>query len=92
MEILKNQSIVLQFVNFGKERERDKDDSSLFLPPYLFLNIIIILRNNNRILEMWKFQNKNRPNIIQFIILEGDKNDSFLSLIILRNNNRSIFI
>ena len=45
MEILKNQSIVLQFVNFGGERERDNDDSSL--SPCLFLNIIIILHNNN---------------------------------------------
>ena len=55
MEILKNRPIVLQFVNFGGEREKDNDDSflslSLSLSPCLFrfcvFNIVIILRNNN---------------------------------------------
>ena len=35
---------------------------------------------------------KNRPIVLQFVNLERDKDDSFLSLIILRNNNRNIFI
>ena len=53
MEILKNQLIVLQFVNFGGERERQGCFLTLSLSSCLFINIIIILRNNNHtILEM----------------------------------------
>ena len=41
MEILKNQSIVLQFVNFGEERERERE--TRMIPLYISLSLSLSL-------------------------------------------------